>query len=202
MTETNLPQRPKSTKICSIPECDRPQKAKGYCSKHHLRLCRRGTVELKNKHGVGNTFAERFWSLVAVAEPDHCWLWQAGKAKAGYGQAWFNGKVENTHRIAWYLVNGKWSANHILHSCDNPPCCNPNHLREGTDQDNSNDKQARGRMARGEKIYGSKLTEENVREIRQMLANGMFQREIAERFGVKRTAISAISTHRHWEHVK
>jgi len=48
----------------------------------------------------------------------------------------------------------------------------------------------------------SKLTEDKVREIRQLAGNGLPQKEIAKRFGVTPANISLIVRYKAWEHVK
>jgi hypothetical protein len=87
---------------------------------------------------------ERFWSK--VAKGDECWVWTAYLDERGYGRVGFNGKVQYAHRVAYQLEVGPIPEGaHILHSCDNPPCVNPAHLRAGTRSDNMRDKVARGR---------------------------------------------------------
>ena len=72
----------------------------------------------------------------------------------GYGRIWFNGKSTGTHRVAWELANGPIPDGlHVLHHCDNPPCCETEpsdaypegHLFLGTEADNQADKAAKGR---------------------------------------------------------
>jgi hypothetical protein len=62
----------------------------------------------------------------------------------------------------------------VLHRCDNPPCCNPDHLFLGTDQDNVRDAKRKGRIKRlvGEENHFSKLTEEKVERIRNEYTSG------------------------------
>jgi len=81
----------------------------------------------------------------------------------------------------------------VLHRCDNPPCCNPAHLFLGTRTDNSADKVAKGR-ARGNPTCGeahpqAKLSPADVLAIRD---SSEPQREVARRFGVSHSLISAI----------
>jgi len=64
----------------------------------------------------------------------------------GYGAFGFDGKVQKAHRVAYMLTHGPIpDGGHILHSCDNPSCVNPDHLRVGTHTENMRDKLARGR---------------------------------------------------------
>lgn len=87
---------------------------------------------------------ERFWSK--VTKSDGCWEWTAHRDKKGYGSFGFSGKVQKAHRVAYILTFGELpDGAHILHSCDNPSCVNPGHLRTGTHTDNMQDKVMRGR---------------------------------------------------------
>ena len=92
-----------------------------------------------------------FWSRVAIGNPNECWPWVAGRQSHGYGRfSIAPGVQESSHRIALALsLAGGPDDAHALHSCDNPPCCNPAHLRWGTPADNSIDKMTRGRAKPG-----------------------------------------------------
>jgi hypothetical protein len=94
-------------------------------------------------------YAERFWSK--VDKSGACWEWTASRDCHGYGS--FCGPGRQTwlaHRFAIYLATGEHPADSlVLHSCDNPPCCNPAHLRCGTVADNVRDALERGRYRYG-----------------------------------------------------
>lgn len=124
----------------------------------------------------------KFWSN--VDKTGDCWTWTAA-TRSGYGAFGFDGKVQRAHRLAWELTRGPIPDGIIvMHACDNPPCVNPDHLRLGTNQDNSNDATERGRMG--------KLTTDQVVEARLMAKHGAGHPEIAARFGVNRSTISYI----------
>jgi hypothetical protein len=97
----------------------------------------------------------RFWAKVdKSAGQDGCWLYTGFRKWDGYGwlARWHNGKIRylTAHRYAWILTYGDPAKGmHILHECDNPPCCNPSHLRLGTHQDNMADAKAKGRTNSG-----------------------------------------------------
>lgn len=98
--------------------------------------------------------AERFWGFVdKTAGPDACWPYMRYRhghgSTAGNGYGSFpigeKGKYQ-ANRVAWMLTNGDIpDGMHVLHTCDNPSCCNPSHLRLGTHQDNMRDMIAKGR---------------------------------------------------------
>lgn len=94
---------------------------------------------------------ERFWSKVAIAGEDDCWPWLGMRQKTGYGnvrEGGRHGKLLRTHVLALKLhTNEEANGRSALHSCDNPPCCNPKHLRWGTAMDNVQDCINRGRRA-------------------------------------------------------
>ncbi len=83
---------------------------------------------------------ERFWSRLQQCA-NGCIEWTGGKNRTGYGQLSVNGTTVQTHCLAWMLVHGPIpKGGHIRHFvCDNPPCCNPAHLKLGTRQDNMDD---------------------------------------------------------------
>lgn len=94
--------------------------------------------------------AIRFWSKIQKGTPKPCWLWQAGLFTDGYGAFQLQGKTYRAHRIAYKLRYGTIPTNHcVMHRCDNPLCCNPNHLTTGTSEQNTADRYQKGRSAKG-----------------------------------------------------
>jgi len=141
----------------------------------------------------------RFWSKVDIGEPDECWEWLASKHRVGYGQFWINERVWRTHRVVWVLTYGPIPEGlFVCHHCDNRACCNPYHLFLGTQAENNADAANKGRIARGEQHYHSKLTEEDVHKIREMLEDGYSYQEIADKFEVTRSNIGHIKTGNSW----
>jgi len=93
---------------------------------------------------------ERFWSKVDVKSEEECWEWTGAKQGKNYGSfAIAPGKSGLAHKVSWALVhnNGVMSGpkDHIMHSCDNRKCVNPNHLSLGTALDNYRDMARKGR---------------------------------------------------------
>lgn len=79
-----------------------------------------------------------------------CLIWRGYTLPKGYGLISYQGKPMQTHRLAWKLAFGEIPPEmHVLHTCDNPPCCNPEHLFLGTNQDNIDDKMRKGRHNNG-----------------------------------------------------
>lgn len=91
----------------------------------------------------------------------------------------------------------------VRHKCDNPICCNPDHLLLGTQLENIQDRDKRGRTSKGEHRYNSKLTEKEVREIRKKYIPRKYGLpRLAKEYGVDFTTIDAIIKRRGWKHVK
>lgn len=88
--------------------------------------------------------------LDTTGGPDSCWEWQGCKNRHGYGLSYLmvNGKRKTitAHRAVYMVMRGVTLAPDVflLHSCDNPPCCNPTHLRPGTHLENMHDRKTRG----------------------------------------------------------
>lgn len=87
----------------------------------------------------------RFWAK--IHKTDSCWLWTAGKKIDGYGKFKIHGQCVLAHRVSYAIHYGSFpKSNLILHSCDNPSCVNPAHLRIGTQSDNISEAWSKGRM--------------------------------------------------------
>jgi hypothetical protein len=132
--------------------------------------------------------AARFWAK--VQKGDGCWEWQGSRQQRGYGLFRIKGRLHKAHRAA-LMVSGVEVPDDlcVLHSCDNPPCCNPAHLRLGTKGENNTERHAKGRtvlpkQCRGEDSVHSKLTEQRVREMRRWRSEGLTYAEIGKRAGI------------------
>lgn len=65
--------------------------------------------------------------------PDGCWLWPGYKQPNGYGQIWFGGRTQSTHRVAYELHVGPVPDGLMLdHTCHTRACFNPAHLEPVT----------------------------------------------------------------------
>lgn len=124
-----------------------------------------------------------------------CWLWEGQLTSRGYGKIWIGSRTDGSrrcavaHRAAYEAARAvSLDGRLALHSCDNPLCVNPDHIRPGTVQDNSDDMVKRGRSMKGARVK-RKLSDEDVRTIRS--ASGL-QREIAAQFGITQGAVSQI----------
>lgn len=142
--------------------------------------------------------------------PAHCWPWTGARnqARDGYGVLNWGGQVVYAHRIAWEAANGRKVPDglFVCHTCDNPPCVNPDHLWVGTTTDNMRDMAAKGRTghspikARGEAAGAAKLTERQVREI-FALKGAETQVATSARYGISASTVSDIYCGRSWAHI-
>jgi len=146
---------------------------------------------------------ERLFGRCRMDPVTGCWIWMRSKDTKGYGRITKTlgeeHKTYRAHRIAWEEYYGLVPEGMcVLHQCDTPACCRPDHLFLGTLQDNSSDMVAKGRSARGPKHRAAKLTENDVLNIRKSTEP---QKILAERYGVDQSAISHIKSGRVWKHI-
>lgn len=168
----------------------------------------------------------RFWSKVAIAGEDDCWLWgEKCRHWKGYGlftiASGRSGGIKIvSSRISCYLAHGDAPEGlpNALHSCDNPPCCNPKHLRWGTQKHNAQDAIERGRaskppvnypgrhtgkMPKGANVSHAVLTDEKVKKIfRLFVDEGMTVKDIAVAVGVKHSPVYHVCSGAAWRHVE
>lgn len=145
---------------------------------------------------------KRFWSNIDMRTPNECWVWLRATDKDGYGWIGIKYRMVRTHRFAYYLHTGKDPLLlQVMHSCDNPPCCNPSHLTLGTNRDNVNDMARKHRLLIGEKNHSAKLNKSKVVLIRTLFASGISISQLARDFSVDRKTLRQAATGATWKHV-
>lgn len=159
---------------------------------------------------------ERFWGKVDKNKSNffynglRCWEWTGSKHPLGYGKIRMMGKMKGAHRVSYELSFGEIQGKlEVCHHCDNPSCVRAEHLFLGTHKENMKDMEMKGRKARlygeangarihpetrarGEKNGNCKLTNGNVKKIRQRYENGETQVVLAKEYEVHQTQISNI----------
>jgi hypothetical protein len=151
---------------------------------------------------VSSRDRERFARKVQMTAEDGCWTWAGARNARGYGIFKIAGRSVLAHRVALALHLGRDVVGCVLHSCDNAPCCNPAHLREGSRLDNARDAVERGRLrpARGERNAAARLSAADVRAIRERHASGRASyARLAAEYGVTPGNIGHIVTRRAWK---
>lgn len=120
----------------------REQKYQSFAKFQKRRFC---SVECYNSTISTQETAE--WIMSRVTKVGNgCWVWNGSKTLKGYGRTNFQGRKSHAHRVSYKIFHGPIPEGLvIMHSCDNPPCCNPAHLSAGTHRDNVHDAIAKGR---------------------------------------------------------
>lgn len=142
---------------------------------------------------------DRLLAILATTNTDECVIAPGRPMTSGYGQFTYKSRHYYAHVFACEAAHGPRPAGlEAAHSCGNPPCVNPRHLRWATPKENTADQVIHGTRCRGIKHHFVKLSEADVREIRILLATGLPQHIIAARFSVSRSAVLSINTNRSW----
>ena len=161
------------------------------------------TVLSKELPDISADDAKRFWRKVRPMASG-CWEWQGGKGSKGYGKFWLGG-CKSAHRVAYASIHGQVPDGlYVLHRCDNPACCRPDHLFLGTNEDNMADMNKKGRLVTpsGEDHGNAILTVTDVREIRDRYVSGTASvAEMADEYGVAVPTIYAVISRRIWKEV-
>lgn len=137
---------------------------------------------------------------------DACWEWQGAPDRHGYGRIRANNRGPSllAHRVAWEAHNAEPVPAElcVCHRCDNRLCVNPSHLFIGTNLENIQDRDAKKRQTRGTRHHKSKLTPEQVAQIRRLFAEGQQTKsQLAKRFGITDTSVHLIIIRRNWRHL-
>lgn len=132
-----------------------------------------------------------------TTKTDKCWTWNRSKNKQGYGSLMHRCKVWKVHRASYIAYKGEIPDGlQVLHTCDNPSCVNPDHLFLGTNLDNVNDRVKKGRTK-----FRSKLTIEQVQEIKKLLALGVTMKRLANDYNVSDVCICYIKQGKSWKNL-
>ena len=121
-----------------------------------------------------------------------CWEWTGYYNNRGYGLTSFDGRTWLAHRVAYFLNCFKIPPI-VMHKCDNTKCVNPDHLKGGTQKDNMDDMWAKGRGKKGENHCNAKLSDEQVKEIRESKERGYL---LAKEYGVSQSCVCNIRSGR------
>lgn len=195
--------------LCSVENCNKDKRARGFCSMHYARLMRRGSVDIVLPHHVGSikykSLRECLYSGISESDIGKCWIWQKSIKKANYGNLWWDGKHYISHRASWIVHFGSIPIGlNVCHKCDNPQCVNPSHLFLGSYLVNNRDRKNKCRNANthGERNPFAKLTEAQVIDILKRLRNREKGRHIAKLYKVTEHTISSIKRGKNWSYLK
>lgn len=149
---------------------------------------------------------DRFYLKLNSQNPiTGCIEWGGFRNPLGYGMMSIGKRTILTHRIAWTIRNGAFDNEMlVLHKCDNPPYCNPDHLFLGTYLDNARDRDQKGRRKplRGALNGRAKLSEARVLEIRAKYAQGNYTyRRLGNEYGISDHQARDIVLRKSWSHI-
>lgn len=201
----------------------RSERREGFCCSRVCRGARLAQPEMVLARLMAKL--DRHGSASHQPQLGSCWLFTGSTNRKGYGQFVMPTppRINLAHRASWMLHNGPIpDGMFVLHKCDQPACCRPDHLFLGTNADNVEDMMKKGRyganrphkrgdehwthrrpdlVRRGKDIAGAVITEDDVRTIREMAQNGVRQNFIAAKLGVSKAIVSRVVQGTSWSHV-
>ena len=183
--------------MCKIEGCEKKSRSWGLCAAHYARLRKHGDP-LAGGRPLASRGAPRAWIEKHVDHSaDACLIWPFQRDKDGYAA----GSRARPCRVMCELAHGPAPFDKAVtaHSCGmgHEGCINPKHLRWSTQKDNVADKRAHGTHQAREAHGMAKISESDVEEIRG-LRGKMYQWQIAEKFGICQTNVSAIQRGETW----
>lgn len=153
----------------------------------------------------------RFWSKVdqdgpvpeASPELGSCWLWTGSLfTDSGYGQFWLDDTNQRAHIVSYEWAIGATDGQQVQHLCNVRRCVRPAHLTLGTPAENMQYASVTGRMASGERHHKARLTDDAVRMIRCLHAEGIPMESIGKRFDVTKQTVWGIVHRKTWVHIE
>lgn len=152
--------------ICSIPDCNKSAKRRGWCNAHYKRWLRHGDPVAGR---TPNGDVRRFLKAALSYEGDDCLFWPYARCRKGYARINMSGQSQVASHVVCKEAHGDppTPLHEAAHSCGNGNlgCVNPRHLSWKTPAANNADKIEHGTLIRGEQHPFAKLTEDTVRMI-------------------------------------
>lgn len=188
---------------CKIDACTNTAWARRMCRKHYYRWSKNGDPQ-KVANKVPARGEIQRWIHEQVQRHTHtCVEWPFTKNGAGYGLVNIDGKRMLVTRYICGLRNGPPPTlrHQAAHTCGNghKGCVNQFHLEWKTPSENQSDRLLHGTECRGEDSAVAKLTTKQVLEIRE--SHGVRNKDLAQKYGVDPSHISAILNRKRWAHV-
>lgn len=192
---------------CSIPGCEKPVEARGWCNKHYWRWRRNGdplagrasvASATETMAGEARGYYER---IVLNHDIDACLIWPFNRNRHGYGRLRVGKRMKVVARMVCEHRHGPPPSpeHEAAHSCGqgHEGCVARAHLSWATHAQNMADTLQHGTHNRGERDGQAKLTEADVRVIRT-LHPGLAKKAIARRYGVHPRTIIRILDGTSW----
>jgi hypothetical protein len=127
-------------------------------------FCTRRCANARPESGRQRSTEADFWAKVGGPDENGCRIWQGAPMAGGYGQFVSGRKVKRAHQWSFYFAHGHWAEGWVLHRCGVKLCVNPDHLYDGTPQDNALDRARLGEDFNARKTHcvnGHPFDEEN-----------------------------------------
>lgn len=193
----------RKTRNCTVEGCISKHVAKGFCRNHYYTNLRNGTP-ISSRRPPSETLWDTIYDVGWTATGSGCWEWNGSRTKKGYGLV--SAKRFGfylAHRTSYFVHIGDFERSlDVCHTCDNPPCINPDHLFVGTHQENEDDKVRKGRTSKGENNFHAKLSTKDVLEILDLYSTGEYlQKDLATEYKVSRSTICNIVNNKYWSNV-
>lgn len=185
---------------CSGPNCSRPVAARGLCDSHYRQAKADKpltpiVLSTRAKSASLEVIGHVLWAQLEerpgpLASP--CWEYTGRRDPHGYGRLRFRNKTR-AHQIALMVAGvSLGDGASALHHCDNPPCCNPEHLYAGSMADNVRDMFLRGRAVVGEASFWAHYSDSTIEAIRWCRDMGKSLKFCVQLFGVSQSQASRI----------
>lgn len=197
-----IKERVGKSKFCCVLGCENALYLKGYCTKHYQRVKKYKSTIAKSAVYRSLLPRDRLLLKTIVNAQTECWEWQGYKNKGGYGVLSKDNLTYLCHIFSYEQFVGNIPEGLcVCHTCDNPGCVNPSHLFLATNEENSEDRNRKGRTLKGDKSPTATLTEKQVIRIKKMIEKGISNTHIGKKFGVTSWTISRIKCGKNWKHV-
>jgi hypothetical protein len=176
---------------CTLPDCERPHIAKGFCGLHYQRFVNSGNLAKGRASCMSEEEMRIYFTSLFVVDSDGCWIWQTQRSQK-YGL--FFG--EQAHRYSYRTFIGLIPENlFVLHSCDKRKCVNPRDLFVGTNADNARDAAQKCRLP----WQKTSMSREKVNRIIEARNRGQKLLSIAVQFGISESGVSRIVNGSRWQ---